>query len=188
MAMDHTMAITRKGPKGSSSEDIKPVKRGRGRPPKNSYVTTGPQPADLTHIRAPAKQERTFYSSDEDEDIAVDSDEDLAQMDEDDFDWRPTGTGFSAKKAQLMGNKRGPSKRGRKPKIYNPVEVYVPKSEIKEEEPEDVDEPIERITDESQDIVYQTMEAEQAQLVETEGMDMINILISSEITQFYLFF
>ena len=108
-------------------------------------------------------------------------------LDEDDFDWRPTGTGFSAKKASLMGNKRGPSKRGRKPKIYNPVEVYVPKSEIKEEDPEDEDEPIERITDESQDIVYQTMEAEQAQLVETEGMDLINILIiSSVITQFYL--
>ena len=171
MAMDHTMAITRKGPKGTSEANVLPIKRGRGRPPKNSYVSTGPQPSDLTHIRAPAKQERTFYSSDEDEDIAVDSDEDLAQMDEDDFDWRPTGTGFSAKKAQQMGLKRGPSKRGRKPKIYNPVEVYVPKSEIKEEETEDDDEPIERVTDESQDIIYQTMEAEQAQLVETEGRD-----------------
>ena len=34
---------------------------------------------------------RTFYSSDEDEDVMVDSDEDLTMMDEDDFDWKPTG-------------------------------------------------------------------------------------------------
>ena len=45
-----------------------PVKRGRGRPPKHSYVNVGYYPAqDLTHIRPPAKRERTFYSSDEED-------------------------------------------------------------------------------------------------------------------------
>ena len=57
---------------GRLKSDLKPgmvpVKRGRGRPPKHSYVNVGHLPAqDLTHIRPPAKRERTFYSSDEED-------------------------------------------------------------------------------------------------------------------------
>ena len=110
-----------------------PLKRGRGRPPKHSYVNVGYFPAqDLTHIRPPAKRERTFYSSDEDEDIGDDSDEDLTLMDEDDYDWKPAAAGISTKKAMQMAARRGPSKRGRKPK-KDPLQIYVPKTEIKEE-------------------------------------------------------
>ena len=49
-----------------------PVKRGRGRPPKHSYVNVGYYPAqDLTHIPPPVKRERTFYSSDEEDGMYI---------------------------------------------------------------------------------------------------------------------
>ena len=68
-------------------------------------------------------------------DEAEESDEDLAVLDEDDYDWKPSAAGLSAKKAQMMASKRV-SKRGRKPKKMQ--EIYVPKmkSEIKEERTE----------------------------------------------------
>ena len=203
MAMDHTLGMVRKQKlqcpecketftkptelqnhselehgKKVETYSILPVKRGRGRPPKSSYLNTSSAAnQDLTFIRPPMKQDRTFYSSDEEEDIAVDSDEDLTMMDEDDFDWKPTGTGFSAKKASQMANKRGPSKRGRKPKVYNPVEVYVPKSEIKDELNDiQADDDI-VYADQGAGTVYETTE-EQAQLVETEVMDGTSKIIS----------
>ena len=54
-------------------------------------------------------------------------------LDEDDYDWKPSAAGLSAKKAQMMASKRV-SKRGRKPKKLQ--ESYVPKTEIKEERDE----------------------------------------------------
>ena len=124
------------GKKLESYGVIAPLKRGRGRPPKNGYINVGfyPAPPDLTHIRPPVKRERKFYSSSEEEDIEEESDEDLTNLDQDDFDWKPSAAGLSAKKAAMMA-RRGPSKRGRKPK-KPPMEIYVPKSEIKEENEE----------------------------------------------------
>ena len=149
MAQDHSIgSVSRfKGVQKFDKDGIKiesqvmvPMKRGRGRPPKSSFISTGGATSsggafnpnqDLTHIRPPQKKERTFYSSDEDEAEYADSDEDLTVMDEDDYDWKPTAAGLSAKKAMAM-MKRGPSKRGRKPK-RELSEIYVPKSEVKEE-------------------------------------------------------
>lgn len=171
-----------------------PVKRGRGRPPKHSYVNVGYYPAqDLTHIRPPAKRERTFYSSDEEDDEAEESDEDLAVLDEDDYDWKPSAAGLSAKKAQMMASKRV-SKRGRKPKRMQ--EIYVPKmkSEIKEERTEFDHVPIVEgqglpeniIDDQSQGVVYETTALEDhEQQVETtlDGASKIISITKKEPTE-----
>jgi len=184
LAMDHSV-----GSVGRLKSDLKPgmvpVKRGRGRPPKHSYVNVGHLPAqDLTHIRPPAKRERTFYSSDEEDDIAEDSDEDLGALDEDDYDWKPSAAGLSAKKARMMAAKRV-SKRGRKPKKLL-QETYVPKTEVKEEREEYDDVPMVEaqvppdtiIDDQSQEIVYETTALEEhEQQVETT-MDGTSKIIS----------
>ena len=180
MAMDHSVGnIARK--KLEANGVVIPAKRGRGRPPKHSFINVGHPQQDLTHIRPPAKRERTFYSSDEEGGLTEESDEDLTVLDEDDYDWKPTAAGLSAKKAQLMA-RRGPSKRGRKPK-KNPMEIYVPKTEVKTEEQysiiETTDEAvnpeeaqlIEAVTAEQQEIVYETAFAEPTaveQQVETQ--------------------
>lgn len=161
-----------------------PMKRGRGRPPKNAYINYGHAAhQDLTYIRPPIKKERTFYSSDEEDDIAEDSDEDLAALDEDDFDWKPTGTGISAKKAIQMASatKRGASKRGRKPKVQHPVEIYVPKPEIKMEDDTLTSEMIEQDSEMEMDadgqpreIIYETTLGEE----QVEAMEAQSKIIS----------
>ena len=177
-----------------------PAKRGRGRPPKHSFINTGyvpPSQQDLTHIRPPAKRERTFYSSDEDEESEPDSEEDLGQLDEDDYDWKPTAAGLSAKKAQMLA-KRGPSKRGRKPK-RPPMEIYVPKTEIKDEpsstlEASSADEATaEEVTtivdehgqviaqDQPQEIVYETTYDDQAEVL--DGSSKIISITKKEPTE-----
>ena len=199
MAQDHAMGAVRTF-KGVVNQNGQPVKRGRGRPPKNSYVSTGPVGPlplpDLTHIRPPAKKERTFYSSDEEEEQYADSDEDLTVLDEDDFDWKPTAAGLSAKKAMAM-QKRGPSKRGRKPKKL--TEIYVPKTEfkeedLKEEEPsfiaadEIAEGPETIIADETSDqpreIVYETAVMDETGVEQTlEGSNRIISITKKEPTE-----
>ena len=186
MAMDHTLGMVRKQKvqgKEGETYSVLPIKRGRGRPPKNAYLNlTTTANTDLTHIRPPAKQERTFYSSDEEEDVNIDSDEDLTLMDEDDYDWKPTGTGFSAKKAAQMSNKRGPSKRGRKPKVNHEIEqIYVPKTEIKDDPDADDIAAAEEITDEPTEVMtYETIaEDPETQIVQTEaGLDGTSKILS----------
>ncbi len=142
-----------------------PLKRPRGRPPKNGYPSLTITPTPPTNfIRPKIKKERRYSTSDDDEMEAFemkveDSDEDMAALDEDDFDWKPTGP---AKKMTPSSSYKRPR---RSIKRKAPVQIFVPKREIKsedDEEPQVKDAKVEdEAGEESQEVVYETTTQEE---------------------------